>query len=333
MVLKNISHWRSSFRRKAQPQARRVQAWNETIAYMARSPKERFCVFFHIPKTAGITLALIMARNYEPNALLHIPAQERELVAELKKTEVLRKRIIAIAGHFQLNSEVYDLAPQNYIHFTLLRDPVERVVSFCYYVRQEALHPFHRKVNNAKNMSLRDFVHSGLLVELNNGQSRRLSCRNHRYGHCPPEVLELAKKNLMEHFTFFGLAERFDETLVVLRMLLGWDDPFYVKRNVTPHKPAMENIDQADLDCIIEYNQVDIELYTYAQEIYNERLRQLGPRLKAEYDIFRSLNEVFQEKHHEFLQKIRALDHPYPWPAALSPDWVARESPVRCPVL
>jgi hypothetical protein len=324
MVLKNISHWRNLLRRKALPQASTVQRWNETITYMAKSPKERFCVFSHIPKTAGITLALIMARNYEPNALLHIPAQERELAAELKKTKVLRKRIIAIAGHFHLYSEVYDLAPPNYIHFTLLRDPVKRVVSFYYYVRQEALDPHHKEIN-AKNISLRDFVHSGLRGELNNGQSRRLSGRHPRYGHCPPEILEIAKKNLMEYFTFFGLTEKFDETLVVLRMLLGWDDPFYVKKNVTPPKTAMENIDQADLDCIIEYNELDIKLYTYAQEIFNERLSQLGPRFKAEYDIFRSLNKVFQEKHHEFLQKIQALDHPYPWPDALSPDWVARE--------
>jgi hypothetical protein len=190
-------------------------------------------------------------------------------------------------------------------------------------VRQEALHPLHKKID-VKTMSLRDFVHSGLAGELNNGQSRRLSHIHDQYGHCRPEVVEIAKKNLMENFTFFGLTEKFDETLVVLRMLLGWADPFYVKSNVTPYKPAMENIDQADLDCIIEYNELDIELYAYAQGIFNQRLNQLGPRFKAEYDIFRSLNKVFQEKHHEFLQKIRALDHPYPWPDALSPDWVAR---------
>jgi hypothetical protein len=327
MVLENIAHWRNVLRRKAVPHAGTVQGWNETITHMARSPKERFCVFSHIPKTAGITLALIMARNYEPNALLHIVAQDRELAAELKKTEVLRKRIIAIAGHFHLNSEVYDLTPQNYIHFTLLRDPVERVVSFYFFLRQEALDPLNKKIN-ANHMSLRDVVHGGLVGELNNGQSRRLAHMHPRYGHCPPEVLEIAKKNLMKYFTFFGLTEQFDETLVVLRMLLGWADPFYVSSNVTPRKPALENIDQADIDCIIEYNELDIALYAYAKEIFNERLSQLGPRFKAEYDIFRSLNKVFQEKHHEFHQKIRALDHPYPWPNALSPDWVARESPV-----
>lgn len=293
--------------------AETVQRWQEAIANRATSPKDRFFVFFHIPKTAGITLALILSRNYEPSTLLHIPADDHDLARELKNANKLRERINAIAGHFHLNSPIYNLVPANYIHFTMLRDPIERAISFYYYIRNEPRHPSHEQ---SRKMSVRDFVHNGTLPETNNGQTRRLSHigRRYSYRHCPPEVLEMAKQNLNECFTFFGLTEQFDTTLVVLRAMLSWDFPFYVKRNVTENKPKIDEIAAADVDCIIDYNQHDIELYSYAKDIFERRVRQIEPRLRAESQTFRSFNEDFQRQYHEFHNRLRELDHLYPWP-------------------
>ena len=62
-------------------------------------------------------------------------------------------------------------------------------------------------------------------------------------------MLERAKRNLDEHFSWLGMTERFDESLILLRRTFGWRDVRYVSRNVSRSRaeltPAQRELTRA----------------------------------------------------------------------------------------
>ena len=55
-------------------------------------------------------------------------------------------------------------------------------------------------------------------------------------------VLREAKKNLRRHFSFVGISERFDETLLLLGRTLGWRHVYYRPKLVNKNKPDKGNV-------------------------------------------------------------------------------------------
>ena len=63
--------------------------------------------------------------------------------------------------------------------------------------------------------------------------------------------------------------------------------------SVTESKPRRENISKDAIAAIERYNELDIELYRYAKEIFEEHIRQQPPAFERELKRFRFLNESF----------------------------------------
>jgi hypothetical protein len=114
--------------------------------------------------------------------------------------------------------------------------------------------------------------------------------------------VELAKKRLAEDFAFVGLAERFDESLLLMRRTLGLDgfDVRYERRNAS-RDPAYHRRSQDLLrdDGFVEEarkrNALDLELYDYAvNEIYPRFVDRYGPALADDVDDLRFQNAEFR---------------------------------------
>jgi hypothetical protein len=112
------------------------------------------------------------------------------------------------------------------------------------------------------------------------------------------EILALAKKNLQEAFTVVGLTERFDETLLLLKNAFYWRNVFYVKLNVTRSRPQSDEISPETRCAIHEHNQLDLELYHYAQELFAEQLRRQGAAFAEQLRAFRFRNRLLQPLLH-----------------------------------
>ena len=189
--------------------------------------------------------------------------------------------------------------PRPTVHFTILRDPVERVISAYYHVRRSTTHPLHEAVVSA-NISLSDFITSGIAqAEIENGQTRILSGIEGvdwvtGSGPISLGTLETAKRNLKNQFTVFGLAERFDESMLLLANSLGWSSNriVYQKRNVGSNRPSNKSLPR-DLTALIEqYNELDIQLYEFAKNNFAETLRELGLGFVWQLQTFRVLNAL-----------------------------------------
>ena len=84
-------------------------------------------------------------------------------------------------------------------------------------------------------------------------------------------MLEVAKDNLVKSFSVIGLAERFEESLVLMAQAYDWEIPFYENRKVSKTRPK---VDPAAVEMIREHNRLDLELYDFGKSLFEESLQQ-----------------------------------------------------------
>lgn len=255
-------------------------------------------IFIHIPKAAGTTLKHIIERQYRRSEIFSIREKlaGKSLEEFRQLPDEVKRPLKIVKGH--INFGVHDALPQASTYITVIRDPIERICSHYYYVLRMANHYLHDQVV-AQQMSLKDYVCSGISLELDNCQTRVLASGEAGgvpFGECSTETLELAKQHLQEHFAVVGIAERFDETLVLLKELFGWSMPFYARLNVTQNRPKLRSLPDADLAAIRQQNQIDLELYRFANQLLDEQIQQHVKFFKLKLYTFKILNRLYNLK-------------------------------------
>jgi len=252
-------------------------------------------IFIHIPKSGGMTLQRILEKQYTSDTIFTINSKTfHESIKQFKHLpEPQRRSIRLLKGHMFFGLHEFLPMPCHYI--TILRNPIERIISHYYYVIQNPTHYLYQDVIS-QNMNLRDYVYSGLSPELDNCQTRLLSGVQEpiEVGQCSVELLEKAKTNLKSHFAVVGLLERFNETLILFKRLFAWKTPFYIRRNQTRKPSDHKTISPELLEAIITTNQLDIELYKYGKELFEQLILKQDKFFKAEVVRFSLVNQLYQ---------------------------------------
>lgn len=253
---------------------------------------DRTVIFVHIPKTAGTTLHRIIERQYPRNRIFTIGRLSHESIDEFKSmSEARRAQFRVLKGHMGFGLHAYIPGPSAY--FTVLREPVERVISFFYWVRRTPHHYLYDFVTS-EDVGLREYLQSRANIMLDNAQVRMLSgvWYDLGFGDCITDTLETAKRHLRDRFTVVGLTERFDETLILLKSAFGWRNPYYARQNVTAQRPTRNELPPGTLDAILQTHQLDIQLYQYATELFADQIHQQGPAFAEELKRFQSANRL-----------------------------------------
>jgi len=247
-------------------------------------------VFLHIGKTGGTTLRRVLRRQYTESEMMVVRARARPReetladFAELPEAERARPRLIL--GHTVFG--LHELVPRPSTYITLLRRPVSLVLSQYGFVRRT---PGHRHHQAAQGMGLEEYLASGLAQEMNNSQTRALAgAVDVPYGENPPELLELAKRNVEEHFRVVGLTERFDESLVLFGLAFGWSRLSYVRANVASKRVVPSPAGLAEIERL---NALDLELYDWAERRLQATIDG-EPRFAAAYSRFERRNRLYQ---------------------------------------
>lgn len=242
-------------------------------------------IFLHIPKTGGMTFSEILARQYARRAVLQIDGAGHDLG---RMSEQRRRELRCLYGHMPFGIHAALARPAVYV--TLLRNPVERIVSIYYYALRRPEWGLHRQIGGGA-LSLHDFAGSEIAAEFHDQQTRLLSGVQQPVGGA--EALAVAKTNLDEHFALAGLTERFDEFLLLCRRRFGWKHIYHVQRNVNRHRPRIDEIDRATISLIEERNQLDAALCELARGRLDDHLRQY-PTLARDLRRFRRINVQYQ---------------------------------------
>jgi hypothetical protein len=260
-------------------------------------------IFLHIPKTAGTTLLSILDRQYPKQAIHSFGGDAHVSVAEFKALDdESRAQIRLLRGHMAYG--LHEYLPGSVVYFTVLRDPVARVISYYNYIRRTPPHYLYDVVTQ-QNMSLPDLLESKLPLMMNDGQVRLISgvWGEPAFGGVTEEMLEKAQKNLARSFIVVGLTERFDQTLCLLKENLNWQqDITYQRLNVSRQGLAGRGLPAAAVDLIQRVNRQDIALYAYARELFKAQCAQRGPLFPWRVRMFQLTN-----KYKPVLKRLRAF--------------------------
>ena len=261
-------------------------------------------IFLHIGKTAGTTMRRVLRRQFPASKTLLIrnrAIKERDpdaqglrreqtlaFFAEMPESQRAEARLILAHTVFGLHKHV----PRPSTYITMLRDPVRLTLSQYHYVVRNPNHPLHAGAT-AEGATLESYVTGGSALEADNSQVRAISGDlDTPFGGCSEEMLERAKRNIEERFSFVGITERFDESLILLRRTFGWKPPYYVAANVTPAS-RKEPVPESTRGLIEEMNTLDRRLYEWSGERFSEAIA-ASPGFDGELQRFRRRNRRYQ---------------------------------------
>jgi hypothetical protein len=228
-------------------------------------------VFVHLRKTAGTTVSWVMWRQFRRGEAININASSVEAANQIWNSmpQEQRSGVRCIRGHLPFESGLF--APRRTIFFTILRDPVERVVSEYFFNWNNPGEKLHR-ILIQERMSLDRFVRTSVSDEVHNAQTRLLA--GAETGLSAKELLQRATSSIGEQMAVVGITNRLDETLLLCREVLGWRYPFYREVNVNRRRPSTKAIAPSTLAAIERANSLDRQLYRFACHRLDELLRQ-----------------------------------------------------------
>jgi hypothetical protein len=238
-------------------------------------------LLLHIPKTAGTSLLLALQNAFGDSRVRRVhqvDAAAPTLLASLVSNEL--STIACLAGHLPLHL-LGGLLDQ-FSPFTVLRDPVERVLSLYRFLK--AGDPAeHRRLGLSANFSLTEFVeskHPELHGQVNDGMTRFLcgivefndpdSWQFWEHG-ADLSPLRYALANLKR--IDFGFTDDMRQLLMLARR--RWAIPYELgeyRENPTAQNSAGET--PGDIHRIVTRNAMDLTLYRQAKAIYRARLAQ-----------------------------------------------------------
>jgi hypothetical protein len=261
-------------------------------------------IFLHIYKTGGQTLHRSFVRNYPGESWLPmyvgpmgLPTGKAEgssanpgWIAEEARRYVRARatpRTRCVFGHFAYYG-LHELLPTTSRprYATFLREPVERVISLYYYLRNSSVNAWHDEIVHM-DWSLAEWFERTPALWIRNGQVRQLLIGTY------PDVeteRELTREHLAEaqarlaDFWFVGFTESFaqDAARLYRRLAFAQLEPGDAV-NVTPGK---EPVPEAIRRRIAGDNALDLALYDYARQLRRRSparrwLAAQQPRLRA----------------------------------------------------
>ncbi len=248
-------------------------------------------IFLHLMKTGGTSLFKILRQHFPEDVRFHYSEKPQKTLDYFNSlSQEKRDRLKFLHGHFHLG--FFDSRLQQSCRYiTMLRNPLNRVISLYYFLHKN---PTSRIPETERCQTLHDYLERQW-VEVDNGQTRRIAGDSSsliRFGECTTELLDTAKKNL-DTFLMVGVTERFDESLIVLKHALTMEKVLYSRFNENSRKPKSEILDAKDIEFINIHNQLDHELYQYANTLLDQKIADIGDRFYVEYRFFQQANLQF----------------------------------------
>ncbi len=224
-------------------------------------------LFDHLPKCGGSTLKTFLIKHYpKKKSFLTNGWDPGDSVRKFKQMPLSsRHKYCLIQGH--LANQLMDDADPACLKVTLLRDPVERIISHYFFVKRTEKHYLHRTIQDS-GISLEDYACSDLSDELNNWYTTHFSGFTTEMVTKNPEgAVAAAVENVLKRFDIIGFLDDFSTFIETLRkranLRYAYNDD---KVNVTVDRPKTANIPPSTIKLIEQKNKLDIAFYHNLRE-------------------------------------------------------------------
>lgn len=249
-------------------------------------------LFLHIPKTAGSSMRSILELNYRKNEWFLAREMWKGSPNFYALPEEKRKQLRLVMGHqpFGLHNAIGE---RSFEYFTLLRDPVDRIISLYFYILRNSNHQFYEEVHREK-YTLADILHKKLSPAFDNCQVRLLSGEmNVPYGEITETHYNKAIENLERYIPLAGLQNRFDEFVLLLADRYRWRRPYYRRVQVGRNRIAKSALDADTTALIRAHNVWDERLLAYVTARFEKQVAAQGPDFPARVKRYAKRNRLF----------------------------------------
>lgn len=231
-------------------------------------------LYVHIPKAAGTSAASMFYEQYK----------ERLGVIDMNDWEswqhvlrVLPFQYECLFGHFFYG--LHNDMPRTCEYTSVMRNPVDAILSYHSYIVRRADHPFHQWMGNG---SLKQFLKlpSELMYAFRNYQTTMLTGKLNATAE---EAIEIIERN----YPILGTVERFEETVYLWQERFGWGEVKMFRENGGDDIRKNDKLSWADLRGIEELVDVDLEVYSYVRSRLAKRILTLSSEAKASIRSFK----------------------------------------------
>jgi hypothetical protein len=237
------------------------------------SPEPRRFFFVHIQKTGGVSLYVRLWRYFGREAVYPAPSDGSPITVApqlfphvlFERWKARRDEIQVVTGHFPLCTA--ELLDADFTTLTVLRDPVERTLS---YLRH------HRDTTPADSeLSLEEIYENPARFRpfIENHMVKMLSLKAEEMTNGMMTVIDLDRRRLrgakraLKGMDEFGIQEELEAFAQRLEHRFGWRLGPTVHGNVTTPCEVSDSFRSR----IAEDNRLDVELYEYARKLLRKR--------------------------------------------------------------
>lgn len=250
-------------------------------------------VFLHIPKTGGMSMYGVLRRNYAGlPAYVQFETRSADEHALFERPQPERDALAYVAGHVHYGVHAIWSEPAAY--FTMLRDPVDRLISQYYYATTSRE---HRNYEKRKAVTFAEFA-----FEERHGSyvARRLAGYSDPVNHVPfkpgelsdAEITDLAVANLQRH-AVIGFTSEFDTSLLLLLKTFGWRRLHYVRRNTTQRVRERSEISAELKTKLRGHLAVDGAVVEAGRAMFESACASYGPELERDLAAFQRSNSRY----------------------------------------
>ncbi len=261
MLLQDILRPRRASAHSAGLAGAEARAWTVTAG-----PEALF--FVHIPKCAGSSFRQVLKHWFGPNAVFLDTHDDRAL-----RTAVQRRRAPpqAIAGHIPFG--LHDGLPVRPCYVSLVRDPLDRFVSFYKHARRTAGHSLHPA---ASRLDLEAFYH----FTLADARARAATVAVQCHFLSRARTFEEARTVIDRRYALLAPTERYAEFVAACAERFGRAPPDAPPRNVGAEVVGIEAA-RAALGPRIQADHIeDLRLFQYVRETFDARRGSLSFALR-----------------------------------------------------
>ncbi|MFV0443628.1 MAG: sulfotransferase family 2 domain-containing protein [Planctomycetaceae bacterium] len=246
-------------------------------------------LFLHVPKSGGTSFDSFLSTFFSLDEIQ--PVREQYAAFQWRLDRSSSSRYLHLLNHwFRLKNWLSDL------HIiTMLRQPVERIVSEYWYLRTttdyglcfpEIAASEQPRLNCTRQCTLDDWIR--LPARDGNGPLRNVytsilsSCprRFEQANRLKKRYLfSVAKRTLRDHLSFFGIVEHYETSKELFCRTFGLPRHYAVGQercNVAVERSTRTPTSDSALSYLRRENAWDLELYDFACELFADRVRQFG---------------------------------------------------------
>ena len=210
-------------------------------------------VFTHIPKTAGTTLNGVLEAAFPENCLFHLQRLERETLSE----RLADPNLHVCGGHLkylQLSAAFADTTRRP-LYITILRDPVERILSAYCYARESV------EDRRWHDLASRHDINAFIAVMAENHRQFLISKQCRFVGTVARADADQAMDSLKRNYAVVGLQDDLESFLRRLETRLQFSLPRCEPRNRSANRVTRDALDKKSLRILDRTTREDRRLY------------------------------------------------------------------------